>query len=60
MSRHSIRPAPDYTDAFLVSFGVLIFMFLWMITAMLGFVWGIAAGYGINWLFQRLSRKGTG
>lgn len=54
MRQHTTGRAPDYTDAFLVSFGVLLFIGLWMITAMLGFVWAVAAAYGINRLFGRL------
>lgn len=54
MRQHTTRRAPDYTDAFLVSFGVLVFMGLWLITAMMGFVWALATAYGINALLRRL------
>lgn len=60
MSDYTTRGAPDYTDAFLVSFGVLIFMFLWMLIAVLGFVWAMLAAYGLDWLFQRLRPRRSG
>ncbi len=60
MQQHPTRRAPDYTDAFLVSFGVLLFMGLWMITALLGFVWAVGLAYGFNRLLRRHSMKNTG
>ncbi|MCO4846741.1 MAG: hypothetical protein KC448_02075 [Yoonia sp.] len=33
------QPAPDYTDAFLWTFGVIIFMLLCTITAIAGYAW---------------------
>lgn len=35
----------NFTNAFLVSFGVLIFFALLTISAVLGFLWAVATGY---------------
>lgn len=57
MSQHPTRRAPNYTSAFLASFGTLIFIFLCMIFATVGFVWVAVAAYGLDRLFQRLKIK---
>lgn len=43
-------PAPDFTGAFLASFGVLIFMALFAIWA----IWGMLMAALISWLADRL------
>lgn len=42
------EPVEDYTSAFLVSFGIVLFMALWAIAVVAGFVWGLATGVAIN------------
>ncbi|WP_177190523.1 hypothetical protein [Tranquillimonas rosea] len=41
---------PDFTGAFLVSFGVLLFVLLFAIWA----VWGLLAALGVGWAGERL------
>ncbi|MEM9351171.1 MAG: hypothetical protein AAGA47_12995 [Pseudomonadota bacterium] len=43
MSHENFTPkeAPNYTGAFLASFGVLLFMALWVIAGLFGFIWVI-------------------
>lgn len=47
----------DFTDAFLVSFGVIVFLILLMIHAALGFIWAVLAGYACDKGVTRLARK---
>ena len=37
--RHHPEPAPNYTDAFLATLGVIFFMAFWVIAAVAGFLW---------------------
>lgn len=46
----------DFTNAFLVTVGLLLFMTLWVLTALLGFLWVITISYGIDHLFRWLGR----
>jgi len=45
--------APDYTDAFLVSFGVVVFMILFILFVLVGMLPTLAAAWlthrGLNW-----------
>ncbi|MXQ07912.1 hypothetical protein GQ651_08640 [Alphaproteobacteria bacterium GH1-50] len=43
-------PVPDYTGAFLASFGVLIFMALFAIWA----IWGLIMAGIVSWIADRL------
>ena len=47
----------DFTSAFLVSFGVLIFIVLLTISVVLGFAWAIAMAYvcdkALSWITRR-------
>ena len=43
-------PVPDYTGAFLASFGVLVFMALFAIWA----IWGLIMAGIVSWLADRL------
>lgn len=49
MRDHQTGRAPDYTNAFLVSFGVLVFIVLFAIWA----VWGMIVASGLSWLADR-------
>ena len=49
MSNHPpIKTVENYTDAFLTTFGVFLFMVLWMIAAALGYLWVAVTAYGID------------
>lgn len=37
--QHHPEPVEDYTNAFLTTFGVIVFMALWVIAAIAGFLW---------------------
>lgn len=53
------KPVEDYTNAFLVSFGVVLFMVLWLIAAVAGFVWVLVTGYAVNRVIRFIeTRKG--
>jgi hypothetical protein len=56
MSQHTIRNVQDYTDAFLTSLGVLIFMALWGIAATFGYLWVVMSAYGLDQLFKWICR----
>ena len=44
------KSAPDFTNAFLVTFGIVVFIALFAIWA----VWGMLAAAGLSWLANRL------
>lgn len=46
--RPPIDAVQDYTDAFLTTLGVFLFMVFWMIAAALGYLWVAATAYGID------------
>jgi len=51
LMRSNDRPTgrvADFTDAFLVSFGVLVFILLWTISILFGFLWAVASAYVCN------------
>ena len=54
MPHHPIRRVENYTDAFLTTLGVTLFMAFWVIAATIGFLWVFVSAYGIDWLVQRL------
>ena len=45
-----ISAAPNYTNAFLVSGGVVVFMFLFVLWA----IWGLIVTAGLSWGVNRL------
>ena len=47
----------DFTDAFLVSFGVIVFIALWTINVILGFLYALLVAYGSDTLMRRIDRK---
>lgn len=56
MSHRPIREVEDYTNAFLTSFGVLLFMVFWIIAAALGYAWVALTAYGLDHLFKWIGR----
>jgi hypothetical protein len=54
------KAVENYTDAFLCSFGLLIFMGLFTLAAIFGFFWAIMAALtlnlGITYLIRRFSQ----
>ena len=46
----------DYTDAFLTTLGVFLFMVFWMIAAALGYAWVVLTAYGLDHLFRWIGR----
>lgn len=55
------RPPPkrveNYTDAFLVSFGVVLFMALSVITVLVGFLWAMVTGYAIDRVIRVIGNR---
>lgn len=49
-------PVEDYTNAFLASFGVIVFMLLFAIWA----IWGLIVAGVISWVADRLMTLGAG
>ena len=47
----------NFTSAFLVSFGVLVFFALLAISAVLGFIWAVVTGYLCDKGLSRLTIK---
>lgn len=59
MSQHPIRRVENYTDAFLTTLGVCLFMVFWMIAAALGYVWVVVTAYSINFVVKWIGRLKT-
>lgn len=59
MSQHPIRRVENYTDAFLTTLGVCLFMIFWMIAAALGYVWVVVTAYSINFVVKWIGRLKT-
>lgn len=47
----------NYTDAFLTTFGVFLFMALWTIAALMGFLWVMITAYGLDRLFRWIGHR---
>lgn len=60
MTPRTIRQADDYTDAFLVTLGVLLFISFWMIAAAYGYVWLAVTAYSIDHGIKWIGRRRTG
>ena len=50
--QHHPRPVENYTDAFLTTLGVFLFMIFWMIAAVLGYAWVAITAYVIDVVFK--------
>ena len=49
--------APDFTNAFLWSFAMIVFMALFAIVALFGFVWMLATAWCADRLMRRISLR---
>lgn len=47
----------DFTDAFLVSFGVVVFMALWTVNVLIGFIYALLVAYGGNKIMTLIHRR---
>lgn len=54
--RRPIDTVEDYTDAFLTTLGVFLFMSFWVIAAALGYLWVMVTAYGLDLLFKWIGR----
>ena len=60
MSDHRpIQAVEDYTNAFLTTLAVFLFMSFWVIAAILGYLWVAVTAYGLNHLFKWIGRQRT-
>ncbi len=58
--RPPIQRVEDYTDAFLTTLGVFLFMAFWMIAATLGSLWVAVTAYCLDQLFRWVGRLRAG
>ncbi len=56
MSQHTIGSVENYTDAFLTTLGVFLFMTFWVIAAAFGYIWVAVAACGLNHFFKWIGR----
>ena len=47
----------DFTNAFLVCFGVLLFIMLWTVSIVLGFIWALTSAYGCDKVVSRIGKR---
>ena len=57
MSDREIREAPNYTQAFLVMAGVSLFIILFALWAIFGYIASLISGYGFHLLIGRLPKR---
>mgnify|MGYP001549560865 CR=1 FL=1 len=56
-SRPPPKPVENYTDAFLVSFGVILFMAFCVISVVVGFLWAMITGYVIDRVIRIIGNR---
>ena len=56
MHRPPATPAPDYTNAFLGTLGLILFLALWTIAALCGTLWVAVTGAALNACIAGLGR----
>ena len=56
MSQNTIRSVENYTDAFLTTLGVFLFMAFWIIAAAFGYLWVAISAYGLDHFFKWIGR----
>lgn len=60
MQNNHPKPVEDYTDAFLWSFCLMLFMIFFVMTAFIGFLWALFTAFalnrGITYLVRRKNR----
>lgn len=55
--RHYPEPVEDYTNAFLATFGLLLFMAFWVIATIAGFIWVVLVATGLDRSFRMIGRN---
>ena len=55
--RRPVEAVEDYTNAFLATLWVLLFMSFWAIAVILGFIWVAVTAYGLNAFFKWIGRR---
>ena len=55
--REPPREVENYTNAFLVSFGVLLFMAFWTLATLAGFIWVLITGAVLNQAIRLIARR---
>ena len=55
--RRPVEAVEDYTNAFLATLWVFLFMSFWVIAAALGYVWLAVTAYGLNEFFKWIGRR---
>jgi threonine/homoserine/homoserine lactone efflux protein len=56
MSQHTIRSVENYTDAFLTTLGVFLFMAFWVIAAAFGYLWVAMTACGLDYILKWIGR----
>ncbi len=56
MSQHTISSVDNYTDAFLTTLGVFLFMAFWVIAAAFGYLWVTISAFGLDHFFKWIGR----
>lgn len=59
MREHKVGRAENYTDAFLATLGLILFMAFWCIATVFGVVWVMVIATALDWLRSRLIRRDT-
>ena len=60
MSHRPIQAVEDYTDAFLGTLFVFLFMGFWVIAAAAGYLWVAVTAYGLNQFFKWIGHVKNG
>lgn len=55
--RRPVEAVEDYTNAFLATLWVVLFMSFWVIAAALGYIWVAITAYGLNAFFKWIGRR---
>lgn len=55
--RNQPRAVENYTDAFFAVFGVLLFMVMWTIAAIAGYLWVFATAWMIDRIGRLIARR---
>ncbi len=53
----TIGRAEDFTDAFLITLGIILFMSFWVIAAAYGYIWMITVAISLNQFFNWIGRS---
>ena len=58
--RRPVAAVEDYTNAFLATLWLFLFMSFWVIAAALGYLWVAITAYGLNEFFKWIGRRRQG